>query len=332
MSNDFEQAFQQYKSEYSLTVPPPKRGDYKARLPVQFWLFLPVAFLGPVVSGLRTATVFERASGTTGLAEWAPLAVAIMGTLVVELGVVGFQIERLRRLAEGRKTLPPASERWIIFGLVSAFGIALVANLDIVFLDALIEAGVDVPAWIEPFLVGLFLGAGVPFLALVAGEIVGRMIVEVQAANIKEGRRYQKALQSWRGGLKTSWDRVKKRRLAASGRPLATDKKASTIVASTSGHEDGNVVSTSKAAQATIGKASQAMADHLSAIKKVVDDQWQVGGGDGTFKRRDIETWRDISRSQAQNILNYGLERGLVEIAGRNGLSYKYRFVEGEGQ
>ena len=327
MPYDIEAVFEEYKTEYSLATPAPKRKEYRARLPVQFWLFLPVAFLGPVVSGLRTATVFERASGTTGLADWAPMAVAIMGTLVVELGVVGFQIERLRRLAEGKRSLPPASERWIIVGLICAFGTALVSNLDVVFLDALASAEVSVPPWIEPLLVGLFLGAGVPVLALVAGEIVGRMIVEVQAANAREERHYRKDLQAWQASLKTSWDRVKKKRLAATtGWPVVSGKKPIRPVVATSDHVSADRTSD----QMSTGRTSQAMADHLATIKRALADQWQAGKGDGMFKRKQVETWCQISRTQAQNVLQYGLDRSLLTVSGRNRSSYKYSFLESE--
>lgn len=324
----YEQVFRQYEAEYKLTSPPPRRADYRVALPVQFWLFLPVALLGPVVSGLRTAAVFGRNAGTADLGAWSILMVSVLGTLVIELGVVGFQIERLRRLAEGKKKLPAASIRWVWVGLICAFGTALVTNLDIVFLDALVKAGVDVPAWIEPLLVGLFLGAGVPILSLVAGEIVGRMIVEVQAqrqsARIKSDAQYEVEITKWRDGLKASWDRAKKKRLTGiAGQPVFAIGQAVATGQVTMAARDW--------AKPPAGerrfKTSRVMAGHLAAIRQAMARQQQLGTGNGTFKRSDVEQLRQVGTSQAKNILHYGQEHRLLEVVGEDTLGYRYRFL-----
>lgn len=372
-TKDYKRAFKQYEEEYQLTTPPPERKDYKAHYPAQFWIFLPVALLGPVVSGLRTATVFERSSGAAGLANWAPLAVAIMGTFVVELGVVGFQVERIRRMTEGKRKLPPASNYWVMLGLVCAFGMALVANLDIVFLEALAKTEVQIPSWIEPTVVGFFLGAGVPLLALVAGEIIGRMIVEVQAENRRLGVKYGKDFQAWQVSLKASWDRVKRRRLAAIGQPVAASGKrakkkaaseqpveavsnkgveveAATDLPLATANGKGIKVeadsdkrvemaaTTNLPVEATNNKGvemeaasdqtSEAMASHLKAIRKMLEDRRQLGTGNGTFTRADVEKWQEVSTSQASNILQYGQQHQVLELVSRARTGYTYRFIQ----
>jgi len=82
--------------------------------------------------------------------------------------------------------------------------------------------------------------------------------------------------------------------------------------------------------QMSTGRTSQAMADHLATIKRALADQWQAGKGDGMFKRKQVETWCQISRTQAQNVLQYGLDRSLLTVSGRNRSSYKYSFLESE--
>ena len=81
-----------------------------------------------------------------------------------------------------------------------------------------------------------------------------------------------------------------------------------------------------RASARTVAETSQAMAGHLSAIRRTVADRVQQGGN-GDFRRRDVERWQGISASQAKNVLRYGQDHGLVEMP-RRGV---YCFAEDNG-
>ena len=73
----------------------------------------------------------------------------------------------------------------------------------------------------------------------------------------------------------------------------------------------------------TEDEISQALAGHLFELHERLQDARQAGSANGTFRRARIEEMCGLSKTQALNVINYGLEHEILERSGK----YEYRFT-----
>ena len=140
----------QYREEWDLVNPAPEAGKVHAGDFLQFYLFIPVAALGPIVSAFRTYALLKDHAVLTG--KWA-VGEAIIGTLFFELAAIVYLMIRLRRL-QSKGEMPEISLGWIGVGLFWTIGAVTVSNVVEVTVAALANASVIVPAYIPAALRG----------------------------------------------------------------------------------------------------------------------------------------------------------------------------------
>jgi Fic family protein len=70
-------------------------------------------------------------------------------------------------------------------------------------------------------------------------------------------------------------------------------------------------------------ETSAGLAAHLNTMKERLQQERFSGQSNGKFQRMSVEGWLKLSKSQAINVINYGLEHGVLEKAGR----YDYQFA-----
>jgi len=202
-----EEAMKEYRAEWELTNPKPERGEIQKMDFLQFGLFSPVAVIGPLVSAFRTyAILYENAVG--GASFWGRTE-ARLGTLFFELGAIAYQVIRLRRKAQREGKLPEVTDFWIWVGLVATVGAVTTSNLVKVAFSTLTTAGFEPYPWIAPGAISLFMGVGVPITSLVSGEIIGRAVIEIQAAIKKIQQDHEERVAAWNKSFVNSWNRRK---------------------------------------------------------------------------------------------------------------------------
>lgn len=211
----YEFVLKEYRTEWELTNPMPESGRIHGMDFLQFYLFMPVAMIGPFVSAFRTAALLrDNSAFQTNVAAWVE---TIIGTVFFELAAIVYQFIRLRRLWQrsGKKDLPEVGMGWIIVGLIATVGAVTTSNVVEVMVAALLKAGVDVPAVLPALAIGLFVGLGVPLTTVVAGETIGRFLLEWQAAVTGIRDDYEAALAEWDARFNRSWSGQKTKRIAA---------------------------------------------------------------------------------------------------------------------
>jgi len=160
-----------------------------------------VAALGPIVSAFRTYALLKEHAVLSG--KWAGVE-AIIGTLFFELAAIVYLMVRLRRL-QAKGDMPEISLGWIGIGLFWTIGAVTVSNVVEVSVAALEKAGVVVPAFIPAGLIGIFIGLGVPLCTIVAGETVGRFLLEIQREKQRIREEYKGALAQHEEKFIRSW-------------------------------------------------------------------------------------------------------------------------------
>ena len=198
----YRQEYERYREEYRLSNPPPQLRLKSPWHEWRFWIFGPVALFAPVVSGFRTFASFEH------VAAILPVLEGLLGVVAVELGLIGYQIERIQRKARAGK-LKGLGEGWLLAGVGLTLAIALLANVDLV-LEA---AGQPIPKPYRGWIIGGVVGGLVPLLGLIAGEVLGRLFYEIDQANQAARKQHLEELQGWEKALSASWQRMKGKRL-----------------------------------------------------------------------------------------------------------------------
>jgi hypothetical protein len=70
-------------------------------------------------------------------------------------------------------------------------------------------------------------------------------------------------------------------------------------------------------------ESSAGLAAHLNTIKERMQQERFGGRSNSKFQRMSVEDWLGLSKSQAINVINYGLDHGVLEKSGR----YEYQFA-----
>jgi len=219
------QALREYREEWELTNPRPERPRVSGLDFLQFWLFMPVAVIGPLVSAFRTAALLYDNSAFTD--PWLRFGEAILGTVFFELAAIVYQFVRLRRIMQerGDDKIPAVGTRWIVIGLIATIGAVTTSNVVEVLFAALAKAGVVLPPVLSALAIGLFVGLGVPLTTVVAGETIGRFLLEFQAAKARIEREHNVALEEWEKRFVRSWNSQKGKRVAALKERLAAEDR-----------------------------------------------------------------------------------------------------------
>jgi hypothetical protein len=200
-----QEAMEQYRLEWRLTNPPPRQRGIRKMDFLQFYLFLPVALLGPLVSAFRTAALLVE----TAAFQQNPLLVtveALLGTAFFELGAIVYQVIRLRRKAQEEGQMPRIGTAWIIIGMIITIGAVTTSNFVEVLIAALEKTGTNpIPAAFTALLIGLFIGPGVAVCSVIAGEVVGRFLLELQNELTQITEEYKEAMEKWEKRFFNSW-------------------------------------------------------------------------------------------------------------------------------
>lgn len=204
-----KEAMDAYREEWELTHPAPEKGKVPAMDFLQFFLFLPVALLGPLVSSFRTAALLAETAAFQGDALLVGIE-ALLGTVFFELGAVVYQVIRLRRKAQEEGGIPKVGTNWIVFGMIITIGAVTTSNFVEVLIAALEKASANfIPPAFTALLIGIFIGPGVAICSVIAGEVVGRFILEWQEANAKLVEAHEEALAKYEKGFVGSWNSKK---------------------------------------------------------------------------------------------------------------------------
>lgn len=208
MSNKVEkikEAMHMYRDEWDLTHPAPPKGKIRAMDFLQFYLFLPVALLGPFVSAFRTLALLAE----TAAFQQSPGLVfteAILGTAFFELGAIVYQVIRLRRKSQEEGGLPKVGTSWIVFGMIITIGAVTTSNFVEVLVAALEKADANfIPSWFTALMIGVFIGPGVAACTVIAGEVVGRFLLEWQAASAEIVKAHKVEMEKWNESFLRSW-------------------------------------------------------------------------------------------------------------------------------
>ena len=217
-------ALREYREEWELTHPRPERGSISGMDFLQFWLFLPVAVIGPFVSAFRTAALLYDNSVFAD--QRLRVGEAVLGTAFFELAAIVYQFVRLRRIMRerGDDEIPTVGTRWIVIGLIATIGAVTTSNVVEVLFAALARAGVVLPPVLSALAIGLFVGLGVPLTTVVAGETIGRFLLEFQAAKTRIKLEHRAALEEWERRFVRSWNSQKSKRIIALRERLAEEQ------------------------------------------------------------------------------------------------------------
>lgn len=201
-----KEAMTAYRDEWDLTHPPPTKGKVPAMDFIQFYLFLPVALLGPLVSSFRTGALLVETAAFQGDALLVSIE-ALLGTVFFELGAIAYQVIRLRRKFQEEGGMPKVGTSWIILGMIITIGAVTTSNFVEVLIAALEKANANtIPPFFTALLIGVFIGPGVAVCSVIAGEVIGRFVLEWQEANAKVVGAYREALAKHEKSFVGSWN------------------------------------------------------------------------------------------------------------------------------
>ena len=219
----YQETLEEYKQRWVLTNPKPKRRRPAAMDFIQFIMFVPIAIIGPFVSAFRTAALI---SDHTAFQQPAALFIeSCLATFLFEWGVIAFQVQRLRREMGAKKQLPQVRTGWIKLGLAITIGAVATSNAVEIGIDALTQAGADIPGYVPAIAIGIFIGLGVILITAISGEVVGRFVLEYQHMDAKLREDHRKEVEKWEERFANSWNSRKGRLLGASDRVSDTEDR-----------------------------------------------------------------------------------------------------------
>jgi len=102
--------------------------------------------------------------------------------------------------------MPRIGTAWIIIGMIITIGAVTTSNFVEVLIAALEKTGKNpIPAAFTALLIGLFIGPGVAVCSVIAGEVVGRFLLELQNELAQITEEYKEATREWEKKFFGSW-------------------------------------------------------------------------------------------------------------------------------
>lgn len=214
----YEAAYAAFKRTYELRYPPPPKPKVEQdnRPIVIVLISMLIASIG--VSGSRT------------IEEFGGFPVGYAAFAMLEGAIIAYAFFRKRRASEeppandneGKKRLLNTrlenTRQLATIGLIMAFAVALVANVDAVLRESGIQTGEGVD-----LIISLLVAASAPTLAFISGDMLAIETMAADSKKRKAQQEYDALLTAWLEGLNSSWNAQKSRwgvRVEVSNEPI----------------------------------------------------------------------------------------------------------------
>ena len=170
---------------------------------------------------------------------------------------------------------------------------------------------------ISAWLGGAFYSADGVLTGLDAALAIAAPAGSIAAASLNGLFAYgETALADWRSERETG--RPVSARPAASVQPPVAARSPSTK------RPAKDQAKRSPSAERALDETSDGLAGHLLTIRQRLQAGRQSGERvNGTFKRTEVEAWCGVKKTQAVTVVNYGLDRGILQ----QGKGHKYSFT-----